>query len=79
MLAKPLIRHSWRGPNYLGTQNAAEALSHKIADYWQSRGYEVDARVETTPTKIGPIFTVRSDLKNGLPIGAERLPEMEAA
>jgi hypothetical protein len=83
MPAKPLIRHSWRGPNYLGTQNAAEALSHRVADYWQSRGCEVEVRIESVPTKAGAIFVIRSNMRQGFPknfrpIGT-KLPEMEAA
>ena len=67
-------RHSWRGPNYIGCQDSADNLSLKIGSYWRERGHDVDVRVEKGPTgKAGPVFAIRSDMHNGMPIGARSL------
>jgi hypothetical protein len=67
-------RHSWRGPNYLGCQDSAEELTLRIMNFWRERGHTVQVRVEKGPIgKAGPVFKIRSDLRNGLPIGARSL------
>jgi hypothetical protein len=69
----PPARNTWLGPNYTGNQDAAEKLSASIADYWRQRGQEVDVRVNSTPgarKDHAPILSIRSDMKQGFPIGA---------
>jgi hypothetical protein len=64
-------RHSWRGPNYIGCQYSAEELSLKVMNFWRERGHIVQVLVEKGPTgKAGPVFSIRSDMVNGMPIGA---------
>jgi hypothetical protein len=67
-------RRTWRGPNYLGCQDSAEELSLKLMNFWRERGHTVQVRVEKGPIgKAGPVFKIRSDSRNGLPIGARSL------
>jgi hypothetical protein len=68
-------RHAWTGPNFLGNRDASEELSLKISEFWQARGHDVDTQVVSVPTKTGPIFVVRSDMRNGMPIGAPALEQ----
>jgi hypothetical protein len=71
-------RHSWRGPNYVGCEDSAEELSLVVMNFWRERGHDVDVRVEKGPPgKAGPVFAIRSDMRNGMPIGARSLA-MEA-
>jgi hypothetical protein len=69
-----MSRHTWRGPNYIGCQDSAEELSLKVMNFWRERGHTVQVLVEKGPLgKAGPVFAIRSDMRNGMPIGARAL------
>lgn len=58
-------------PNHC-TETGATALAQRIASYWLSRGEIVQVRVE--PTNKGDVWAVRSNMINGMPRPAKRLP-----
>jgi hypothetical protein len=42
-------------------------LADTIAAYWGSQGLEIKVTVERVLARDGPVWTIRSDLLNGLP------------
>jgi len=67
-------RHTWRGHNYIGHHDSAEELALTISEYWRERGHTVQVLVEKGPTgKAAQVFAIRSDMKQGMPIGARSL------
>lgn len=55
------------------TELSALDAARNISDYWLKQGYQVHCRVEKVvgsyDGKPGPLWVVRSDLVNGLPVG----------
>jgi hypothetical protein len=61
--------NTWSGPNYLGKLEESRVLADQIADYWLAKGEIVRTWVEETKVPLGklPVYTVRSDMVDGLP------------
>lgn len=59
-------------PDYCAKEGA-EAIAAAIAEYWAKRGHQVAVKLVDTgfhPAIRAARYDVRSDMKNGLPIGA---------
>ncbi len=62
------VRRKWDGPNYLTDKGAAASLAANINDYWHQRGFEhVSAWIEPMRSKGADMWSIRSNLINGLP------------
>jgi hypothetical protein len=56
------------------SETGATELAQQIKDYWDRRGYAIDITVESMNSRHKqPIYTLRSNLRNGLPLRRSKI------